>query len=121
MTALFTSPPVFDLPLTKGDDLSVRFVYKAPVLDNDGQPVLVNGKRQYVIADYPEGATVALEVDLRPTPLVCDAGVEGHDAVIHESYSVVDNIPKGVAWRVKITFADGLTKVAAYGKTVRND
>lgn len=121
MTALFRSPPVYDLPFTKGDDLSVRFVHKVAVRDVDGNPVLVDGKYQFVEQDYPAGAAVTLEIDTRPTPLVLDATIDGADAVITADYLEVDKIPARIPWRVKITYADGLDKVAAHGKTVRND
>jgi hypothetical protein len=121
MPALFESPPIYDLPFTKGDDLSVRFVYKEPLVDTKGNPVMDSGRRRFAVADYPAGVEVVVEVDVKPTQLVFTADVAGSDAVIHEEFSVVDAIPRGVAWRVKLIYADGLTKVAAYGKTVRND
>jgi hypothetical protein len=121
MTALFNSSPVYDLPFTKGDDLSVVFVYKVAVRDDDGNPVLVNGKYQFVDEDYPEGATVHMEIDTRPEPTVLVATIDGALATVTADYLVVDKIPARLPWRVKVTYADGLDKVAARGKTVRND
>ena len=119
--ALFASRPVFDLPLTKGDDLSVTFVYKEPVTDEDGEFVLDDkGRVQYAAADYPDGATVALEVDTKPARSF-DAVITGSEAYVHQAFTVTDLIPKNTPWRVKITYTGGLNKVAAHGKTVRND
>lgn len=51
-TPLFTPPPLFALPLTKGGD--VDFIYK-PMVTEGGEPVLSNGLPQYEIADFPHG------------------------------------------------------------------
>lgn len=122
MTALFNSAPIYDLPLTKGDDLALRFVYCELVVDDNGDPVLNSkGLAQFEIADYPDGAAVQVEIDTRPTPQVFEASISGHDATIQASSATIDLIPARLPWRVQIIFTDGLTKVGAHGKTVRND
>ncbi|MGB5794448.1 MAG: hypothetical protein WBH51_01500 [Mycolicibacter algericus] len=120
MATLFKSPPVFDLPLTRGDDLSVRFTYKEPVLDVDGDPVVIGGKKQYQIADYPAGAKVTLELDTRGEKKIFNAVISGPYATIHEAFTLMDTIPAGVPWRAKIIYVGGLTKVAAEGETTRD-
>jgi hypothetical protein len=50
---LFPPPQVFALPLSRGGDLHVDFVYKPMVLDPAGDPVLVGGQPSYQVADYP--------------------------------------------------------------------
>ena len=117
---LFDLKPTFDLPLTKGDDLSVRFVHKPVVVDESGDPVLVDGKRQFAEADYPDGSTVKLVIDTDP-PTVFDATIDGSGATVFADHLDVDGIARGVRWRVVLTYADGLDKVAAKGKTVRDD
>lgn len=122
MTALFNSAPVYDLPLTKGDDLALRFVYCELVVDDNGDPVLDSkGLAQFEIADYPDGASVQVEIDTRPTQQVFEAEIAGHDATIRVPSATMDLIPARLPWRVQIIFADGLTKVGTHGKTVRND
>lgn len=122
MTALFNSAPVYDLPLTRGDDLALRFVYCVLHVDDNGDPILdAKGRAQFEIANFPDGAAVKLEIDTRPEPLVINAVIDGHDAMIRAVAATVDAVPGRIAWRVKIIFADGLTKVGTHGKTVRND
>lgn len=122
MAVLFNAAPVYDLPLTKGDDLALRFVYCELVVDDQGEPILDSkGNAQFEIADYPEGTNVQVEIDTRPTQQVFDADISGHDATIQVSADTMDLIPARLPWRVQIIFADGLTKVGAHGKTVRND
>lgn len=121
MATLFDTSPVFDLPLTKDDDLSVQFVYKPVVVDENGDPILdANGKRQFAEADYPDGATVQLRIDTDPQT-VFDATIVGSKATVFADHSETDAIKAKVPWRVVITYADGLDKVAARGKTVRDD
>lgn len=126
MTALFNSPPTYDLPLTKGDDLNVRFVHKTPVLDGSGNPVKVDGKIQFEVANYPEGAAVKLEIDTA-SPKSFTATISGSAAVVHADAEDdgLDGVTKGTPWRVKIIYNSGqsneVTRVAAHGKTVRRD
>lgn len=122
MTDLFKRAATYDLPLTKGDDLTLRFVYKQLVVDDNGEPVLdVNGKWQFVVTDFPDGAAVNVEIDTKPTPLVLDATISGPNATVQEPYTTMDTIPARIPWRVKVAYAEGMTKVGARGKTVRDD
>lgn len=118
--ALYNSAPVYDLPLVKGDDLALRFVYCELHVDDDGEPILDSkGRAQFEIADYPEGVTVQLEIDTRPDPLVVEAEIDGHDAMIHVPAAVADAIPARIDYRVKAILSPDLTKVGTHGKTVR--
>lgn len=120
--ALYNSAAVYDLPLTKGDDLALRFVYCELHVDENGDPILDGkGRAQFEVKDYPEGAAVRLEIDTRPDQLVIDAVIDGHDAMIHAPAEVVDKVPGRIAYRVKSILSPDLAKVPTHGKTVRND
>lgn len=120
MAELFSSPQVFDLPLSKGGDLYVDFIYKPLVVDEQGNPVLVNGQRQYEVADYPDGATVKLVIDA-DEPIVIDADITDSHAICWEQSDVVDMIPKGKLWRAIVTYVNGLDVVLCNGVTTRRD
>jgi len=120
MSTLFPPPPVFDLPLSKGGDLFVRFVYKTVVVDGDGEPVLVDGQYQFEEADYPGGATVALTIDT-DDPVRAVADISGSDAVVQVDYTELDAVKPGKLWRLVITYADGRDEVLVNGKIIRKD
>ena len=121
MTKLFDAPPIFELPVSKGDDLYFTFVYKPLVVDGNGDPILDgNGNKQYVIDDYPAGATVALTIDT-DTPIVVDATISDSEATLWEQSEVADTITTGKLWRVIITFSDGRDKVLCNGTALRSD
>lgn len=124
MTNLFSPPPVFTLPFSKGGDLYVGFLYKPLVVDGSGEPVLdTGGKKQYVIADYPLGSSLQLviETDEPETPIIVDSDITGSLAIVWEDKDVADTVVKGKLWRAVITFANGLDQVMCNGTTFRSD
>ena len=121
MAKLFEAPPAFQLPLSKGQDLSVRFVYKPLVVDGFDEPVLdVDGNRQYAEADYPAGATVTLTID-SDTPVSSAATISGSEAAVLVDHLLIDDILRGKWWRLVISYTDGLDRVICNGQTVRAD
>jgi hypothetical protein len=120
MPTLFPPPPVYDLPLSKGGDLYVDFVYKPVVVDDDGEPVLVDGEYQFEEADFPSGSSVKLTIDSDPE-VSATAVIDGSHAVVQSDYLSVDAVKGGKFWRLVITYADGLDEVLANGKTIRKD
>lgn len=122
MTNLFDPPPIFTLPFSKGGDLHFGFIYKPLVVDVNGEPVLDNGgKKQFVVADYPAGATVALVIDHDPDPITVDADIVGPLATVHADYLIADTVDKGKLWRAVITYSSGLDQVMCNGTTLRAD
>ena len=121
MANLFNPPPMFTLPLSKGRDLHCTFVYKPLVTDEGGDPVLdEDGNRQYVEADYPDGATVTLTIDA-DEPVEGAATITGSRAIVHIDSDLVDPIGKGKLWRTTLTYEDGLDIVMVNGQTGRSD
>jgi hypothetical protein len=124
MTNLFDPPKVYELPLSKGADLFVVFIYKPLLTDENGDPILdENGQRQYVETDYPAGSNVRLRIehpDEDGSDLKFNATIEGSRATVHEDFAVADLIPKGVLWAVNVNFDDH-DVVMCNGKTVRYD
>jgi hypothetical protein len=117
---LFPPPQVFALPLSRGGDLHVDFVYKPMVLDPAGDPVLVGGQPSYQVADYPAGAVVTLTIDTDPR-IIAVAAITGPHAIVHIDYLAADQIPARVLWRCVLTTTDGLDTVIANGTTTRHD
>lgn len=120
MPELFTPPQVFELPLSKGGDLYLDFIYKPLVVDENGEPILDNGQKQYAVADYPDGATVKLVIDA-DDPIVVEADISDEHAIVWEQSEVADLIPKNRLWRAVITYSNGLDVVLCNGVTVRKD
>lgn len=120
MTDLFPPPPVFTLPVVKGQDLRCDFVYKPLVVDDEGLPVLADGQPQYAMADYPEGATVTLTIDTDP-PTVLEATITGAHAIPVLDYLEADQLASKLLWRCVLTTTDGIDTVLAHGTTQRRD
>ncbi|MCG7607074.1 hypothetical protein [Mycobacterium sp. CnD-18-1] len=120
MPELFSSPQVFELPLSKGGDLYVDFIYKPLVVGENGDPVLSNGQKQYEVANYPTGAVVKLVIDT-DTPIESEATITDEHAVVWVQSEVIDTVPKSKLWRVIITYSNGLDKVMCNGVTARRD
>lgn len=135
---LFDPPQKFGLPLTRKRDLLVDFIYRPLVVDVDGVPVLLNGQRQYVIANYPAGAAVKLEIDavvtdaaavaeatadplveITPTQVIVTAVITNHHAEAHADYLVANPIPKSAPWRARITYTTGIDDILCEGLTTR--
>jgi len=114
-------PPVFNLPLTKGQDLYVKIVYRTLLVDEEGAPVLDDDdKKQYVVTDYPEGATVSIIIDTtEPTEFAAE--IDGSVATILGDYLITDAIKPKLLWRAKMVPADDIDKVLCNGLTTRED
>ena len=121
MTTLFDPPRIFELPFSKGGDLYFVFKYKELVTDEDGEPVLLNGKKQYEIADYPDGSSVVLIIENGDSLVEVDATIDGSEATFWEDKAVADTVLPKKFWRAVITYSDGLDKVLCNGLTIRSD
>lgn len=116
--------PTFNLPLTKGDDLFFVFIYKTVLKDEEGEPILdENNKKQFVVADYPEGSVVELQIDDAEgnVAVTVEGDIDGSEATFWEDYTVTDLIPAKRLWRVKITYSNTRDKVMCKGMTTRDD
>lgn len=125
MTQLFSPPPTFELPLSKGADIYFGIVYKPIVVDGQGIPILDGqGKPQYAVANYPAGATVTVVIETSPpaTPNVTiEATIVGSVATVWGDFADADTVAAGKVWRAVISYQDGLDKVLCNGKTTRYD
>ena len=110
MANLFDPPPIFDLPLVKGQDLIIDFKNKTP------------GSNPPVFIDYDDGVTVSVTIDTNP-PTEAEAEITGHHAVCRLESTVTDDIPKGVLWRctVSIPGSPVADRVPTNGVTARYD
>jgi len=118
---LFKEPPAYKLPLSKGNDLLVKFVYKPLLVDEFGDPVLdVNGNKQYFEDNYPVGATVSLTIDSEP-PVIFEAEIIGSVAVVIGDFLALDDVKNGALWRTVINYPDGINKVMCNGIVIRAD
>jgi hypothetical protein len=106
---LFDPPPKYNLPLVKGQDLSVDF-------RNNPSGDLTT------FVDYDAGVTVTLTIDT-DTPIVEPATIDTHHAYVKVESTVVDAIKTGVPWRVVVSTPTTPTTetVGANGKTKRFD
>lgn len=103
---LFAPPSKFALPLSKGADLLVEFHYEDP--DNAG-----------TFLDWPVGVEVWLYID-SATPVVSQATIIDHRAVVKVESTVVDLVERRVPWRLVVK--DGtLDSVACNGLVTRSD
>jgi hypothetical protein len=107
---LFNAPPVFSLPLVKGQDLIVNFKNRVP----DSNPVEYEA--------YEAGVVVTLIIDTAP-PTEAVGVVDGVNAVCRLESTVTDTIKGGLLWRARVTLPGSPTTdlVAITGKTVRPD
>lgn len=114
-------PPVFNLPLTKGQDFYVKIVYRTLKVDEEGEPILdEDDKKQYEVTDYPEGSSVSIEIDTTPvTEFIGE--IEGSVATFLDNYTITDPIKPKLLWRAKVVYAGGLDKVLCNGTTTRED
>lgn len=118
---LILPPNVKDLPLSKGRDLYLQIVYKPLLVDGSNNPILDGqGKPQYVVANYPGGATIKLEIDTTPKTTV-NGTITTSVATFLLDYLLVDVIKAGLLYRVKITYSSGIDDVLVNGKTARKD
>jgi hypothetical protein len=118
---LLRPPRQFSLPLSRGNDLYATFVYKTLVVDLNGNPILLNGVKQYIVTNYPDGAAVTLFIDSTNPATEVDATISGSQAQISASHNITDAIPSGITWRLVIAYANGQNVVICNGLTVRKD
>lgn len=109
MTYLFAPPQVMTLPLSKGGDLHVTFMYE-PLID--GTPTET---------DYPAGATVTLIIDTADTPTSIAATITGSSALVHLDHTQADAVKGYLPWRLILTTNDGVDTVIVNGTTARAD
>lgn len=109
MTNLFDPPPKYDLPLSKGGDLSVDF-RNNPSGD------------EVTFVDYGFGVTVTLIIDTAPVTEAPATVSTSHAAVKIES-AVTDLIKATTPWRLIVSSPTSPTTetVAAYGRVKRFD
>lgn len=118
---LFTAPQEFSLPLSKGGDLFVEFVYMPAKLDSGGNVVRDDqGNIVYETKDYPQGSTVTLTIEGSPK-VVQQANISGEVAKVLVDHTKLDSIQYSVLWRLVLTNKDGIDTVIANGYTVRRD
>lgn len=110
MANLFDPPPIYDLPLVKGQDLVVDFKNRVP----DSNPA------EY--EEYADGVAVALIIDTE-TPTTATGVIDGIHAVCRVESTVCDGIRKGVPWRCRVSLPGEptLDLVAINGLTIRSD
>lgn len=114
---LYAVPPKTTLPLVKGEDVSVEFVYKPMVLDSNGDPVLAGGEPQFAEDDFPAGSTLTLIIEPSASGT---AVIDGSRASVVIDHTVVDKIRAGSLWRLVLT-VNGLDRVLINGRTTRSD
>lgn len=110
MATLFDPPPVYDLPLVKGQDLVVDFKNKTPGSD---PPVYIN---------YDAGVTVTLIIESDPVT-TAPAAITDHHAVCRIESEVSDALAKGLLWRCVVSIPGTPTteRVPVNGRTIRSD
>lgn len=110
MANLFEPPPIYDLPLVKGQDLVIDFKNKTP------------GSNPAVYVDYDVGVTVTLVIDSDPVT-TAPATINGYHAVCRVESTASDGIAKGLLWRCVLSLPGSPTteRVPANGRTIRSD
>jgi hypothetical protein len=110
MANLFDPPPIYNLPLVKGQDLVVDFKNKVP------------GSNPATYVDYDAGVTVSLVIDTDPVTTAA-AVITGYHAVCRVESADSDAIAKGKFWRCIISLPGSPTteRVPVNGVTIRAD
>lgn len=122
MTALFPAPAIFELPISKGGDLFVAFVYKPLLTDEGGVPILdVDGNKQYVASDYPANSAITLAIDTDAEPIMVEGEIDGSMATFLGDKLLMDTVKNRKLWRVVLTYDGGLDVVLCNGTTARFD
>ena len=121
MQKLFPEPPAYELPLSTGNDLVVNFLYKPLLVDEDGPVLDGNGKKQFVEADYPDGAVVKLIIEGGEENTEITAEIVGSMATAFADHSLLDVIKSKKKWRSVVTYVSGIDKVMCNGLTKRYD
>lgn len=103
----------------------VNFVYKPLLIDGNGDPILDGeGKKQYVVANYPDGSSVQLIIELDADgdeEIVLEATIVDSVATVHGDYVPLRSVKTGRLWRSVITYADTINKTMCNGIVVRYD
>ena len=115
--SLYGVPPKATLPLVKGEDVDVDFIYKPMALDENDEPILVDGEPVYEEGDFPDGAVLSLVIDPN---IVGVAEIDGSRAKINIDHSRVDRVRVGALWRLVLT-VDEFDRVLMNGKITRSD
>jgi hypothetical protein len=105
-TNLFEPPPVYDLPLVRGQDLVVDFKKR------EGD--------QYVPYDSDE--SVQLVIEANPT-IIAEAIINEHHALCRIESEITDPLKARLDWRCVVTQAGSPSTevVACNGQTIRYD
>jgi hypothetical protein len=115
---LYRVPPKAVLPLVKGEDVDVDFVYKPALLNAQGELLLdTNGNAQYVEEDFPDGVSLILVIEPK---VIEEAVIVGSRAKINIDHAIVDRVRPGALWRLVLRL-DELERVLLNGTTIRSD
>lgn len=115
---LYGVPPKVTLPLVKGEDVDVTFVYRPALLDPNGEVVLgLDDKPIYEEDDFPEGAQVTLIIEPAVTGV---AVIDGSRAQVNIDHALVDRVRPGTLWRLVLRVSE-LDRVLINGTTTRSD
>lgn len=106
LTNLFSPPSKFALPLSKGSDLNVEFLYEDP--DNEGS-----------FLNWPVGVQVWLYIDSTPQ-IASQATIIAHRAIIAVQSELTDPVKRGVLWRLVVRNGT-VDNVACNGTVIRSD
>jgi hypothetical protein len=120
---LFNAPQAFDLPVSLGRDIYFDLLYKPLLVDTNGNPILdANGNQQFVLTNYPTGATLTLKIDdpTYPTETTVNATINGWHAVFQQSYTIADTLKDKTPYRVVMVYG-GVNNVVVQGKIARKD
>lgn len=109
MTNLFDPPPIYNLPLSYGNDVRLDFQNVLP------------GSSPASYQNYAAGTTAQLVIG-KPGAILATANavISTYHAVVRLESSVADGIKAGSLWRF-IVSNSGDDVVACNGKTVRFD
>lgn len=110
MANLFDPPPIYDLPLVKGQDLVIDFKNKTP------------GSEPAEFIDYADDVTVTLVIEASPV-IEAEAAIDGHHAVCRVESTESDPLAKGLLWRCVVSLPGSPTteRVPVNGRTIRSD
>jgi hypothetical protein len=108
---LFTPPPTYTLPVTKGADILLTFANQVPGSDPPSY------------TDFPDGSSVTLIVNMS-TPLVGEGVITGYSAVCQIPYTEANTIEDDTPWLCVVVIPVGdstYTTVPMHGTVQRYD
>ena len=111
---LWSTPPVYSLPVSLGADILIDFMNQSPGSDPP----------EYV--DWPAGWTVTLQIGKAGSYVTAPADISGYHAVCRISSAISDGLKAGTPWAciVAVPDADGTDTdhiAAINGAVVRAD